>query len=329
VALLADEEILVTRDGDALIVSSPADKGNFLFRVPKGFERADAAEPPALFRATRPVEGGGGHAEIRLDRREATDLDTEAKSAAETLAKGLEEPKPAAVSGSGARRVVTVEGRSGDAAVRRSILLARDGSRTYALLVSSSPPDDALAAVLQGFTLLAVREAEGAPPPSPDLAEKRLEHDFYRLALLKPAGFESQVVDPDGDRGIVYRFKRRDAVGNQCSVSVRALRGRTNPQPLEEMAKAAITRFTGTATEVKAPKSPPRATLAGAKEGFRVKMSGRLAGSGLVLQEEVLLVDHGNGWVYEVQLTTYGGAAKEFAKEIKAFWTSLRFRDTP
>jgi len=326
VALFHDE-ISVREEEGALVVSSPAGAGNFLFRLPPGFSRTESPAPPALFEAKRSGEGGGGRAEVRLLRTEPgpSDLDAHARLCAGALERSLPGASAPEISGWGPKRIVVAASKER----MRILVLARDGGRLYELSAEGPPGDADLRASVEGFTILRPRDADASLPPSPDLAERRLEHDFYKLVLLKPQGFAQEAVDAGTDRGLVWRLRREEAGAGVCDIRVRALLARLETRPLEELARAAVTRFSGQAKEVKAPKSPPRAPFPGAKQAFRVRLSGWLAGSGSVVQEEVLLVEHGNGWIYEFQVTTHAGAARAFAKELKAFWNSIRVRETP
>jgi len=101
---------------------------------------------------------------------------------------------------------------------------------------------------------------------------------------------------------------------------------RTQTAGLDALARAALDRFTGSVHEPKAPKAPTTGAFPGAKQAYRLKMSGQLPGSGTELHEEVLLAEHGNRWVYEAQVTTVGGAAQLYRKDVKAFWAGLRAR---
>ena len=57
-----------------------------------------------------------------------------------------------------------------------------------------------------------------------------------------------------------------------------------------------------------------------------LSLVGKLPKGGLVVQEEWKLFEHDNGRTYEIQLTTYAGAQREFSKGIRAFWKSIRIR---
>ena len=63
--------------------------------------------------------------------------------------------------------------------------------------------------------------------------------------------------------------------------------------------------------------------IAGAKNAWKFKMVARTKAAG-VIEEEWRVLEHENGRVYEIQLTTYGGAAREFRKDIRAFWKKLK-----
>jgi hypothetical protein len=88
-------------------------------------------------------------------------------------------------------------------------------------------------------------------------------------------------------------------------------------------AQKAIERFVTKYQSAKAPKKPRRTGFAGAKNAWRFKMVGKTKTSSVV-EEEWRVIEHENGRIYEIQLTTYGGAAREFKKDIRAFWKKLK-----
>ncbi|MGQ0615065.1 MAG: hypothetical protein ACT4PV_15130 [Planctomycetaceae bacterium] len=340
-AASAEEEIAVERDGDALVVRSPADKGNFLFSVPAEFARVEPVEAPLLlhWRASRAAgeQVAGAAASVRLFRIEPPeteqrrDLGEVAKERAPGYRRGYGDPTDLEVTGEGARRLLSFRGTLEGGPATRRVLLVRDGTRLYELVLdeapAGSPFESMLLEVAEGFTLLEVKGAEGeAPPAAEDLLPRKLEHDFYKLALLKPEGFLEEAVDANTDRGLVYAFRRRTPAGDVCVIRVRAWLGRTQTAGLDALARTALDRFTGTVNDPKVPKSPTVGSFPGAKQAFRLKMSGIQPKSAIVVQEELLLAEHGNGWIYEVQVTTYGGAAQLFKKELKAFWSALKVR---
>ena len=40
--------------------------------------------------------------------------------------------------------------------------------------------------------------------------------------------------------------------------------------------------------------------------------------------EERVFLEHENGRIYEIQVTTYAGALRAFKKQLKAFWKSIK-----
>lgn len=238
-AATAGEEVAVERDSDHYLVRSPADQGNFLFRIPAFFERVEPVEAPwaVAFRTSRE---GAGTAAVLLRRSELAeaearvDLGALARARAGGFAADLLEPGPPEVSGEGARRLVALRSVRAGAPLGRRVLLVRGGARLYALFLDEAPPDSpfagALRAVAEGFTLLEVKGKEGGPgPTAAELAERRIEQDFYRLTLLKPAGFLEEAVDASVDSGIVAAFRRRSDAGDQCVIRVRAWLGARRP----------------------------------------------------------------------------------------------------
>jgi len=298
-------------------------------------------EAPLLlhWKASRAAAEGqpGAAASVRLFRIEPPeaeqrrDLGEVARERAAGYQRGYGEPGAVEVTGEGARRLLSFRGTLEGGPAARRVLLVRDGTRLYELVLdeapAASPFEKTLLRLAEGFTLLEVKGAEGeAPPAAEDLVARKLEHDFYKVALLKPEGFLEEAVDANSDRGIVYAFRRRAPTGDLCVIRVRAWLARTQTAGLDALARTALDRFTGTVNDPKAPKSPTTGSFPGAKQAFRFKMSGTQPKSSIVTQEEVLLAEHGNGWIYEVQVTTYGGAAQLFKKELKAFWSAFRVR---
>ncbi|MGH7162498.1 MAG: hypothetical protein ACREID_03355, partial [Planctomycetota bacterium] len=177
-----------------------------------------------------------------------------------------------------------------------------------------------------GFTVVEPRSATAAEPPaSPAVAEPRtVREDFYKLSLLKPEGFSLEPVDAHAQPGIVHRFRRRDAASNLCTIEVYAYLARTMNATTEATAQKVLDEFFAKHPEGKAPKRPSRAGYPGSKEAYRFALTARQSGSGVVFQEQHLVVEHGNGWVYRFSVATYGAAATEWRKPIDSFWKGIR-----
>ncbi len=141
--------------------------------------------------------------------------------------------------------------------------------------------------------------------------------------MFKPAGFAQQEVDPDRDKGIYLHLRKEDQYRNRCDIRIRVHLLRAMKQAPLDKAQKAIERFVSKYASAKAPKKPRRTSLAGAKNAWKFKMVARTKASG-VIEEEWRVLEHENGRVYEIQLTTYGGAAREFKKDIRAFWKKLK-----
>ena len=160
------------------------------------------------------------------------------------------------------------------------------------------------------------------------LKAKELEHGYYRLKLLKPAGFTQELVDPNTDKGIWIHLRCEDEIRNLCNIRIRVHLARTLKQDVTAKATVALNRFAAQYPNARVPKRPKNARWPGSKQALRLKMSGRLTKSGIVIQEEWVFIEHENGRIYEIQMTTYAGAQREFKKQIKAFWKSIRIRNS-
>jgi len=321
---LAEDEIRIERQDDAVIVRSPIAQGNFLFRAPPFFKEAEAEEPFAVH-LTAKQRKTTAHVRLRLGQvtagqaRHGMDALVAEKQAAYTAGYGT--PK---ISGEGARRVVTATGEAG----MRIVLVVVDGPRLYELFLDLSPADAVLArkleAVARGFTILDPKGAPAEGAPMGDLKAGTIEHDYYRLKVFKPDGFAQQEVDPDRDKGIFLHLRREDKYRNRCDIRIRVHLARAMKQMPLEKAEKALERFVTKYQSAKAPKRPQRTSFGGAKNAWKLKMVGKETKTSSVVEEEWRVIEHQNGRVYEIQLTTYGGAAREFKKDIKAFWRKLK-----
>lgn len=323
---LAGDEIRIERQDDAVIVRSPIAQGNFLFRAPPFFEEQEAEEPFAVhLRAEK--DKATAHIRLRLGQvtagqaRRGIDALVEEQRSGYTAGGGYGKVE---VSGEGARRVATTAGKAG----RRTVLVVVDGPRLYELFLDVSPADAALAGTLRevadGFTILDPKGAPIAGAATGDLEAGTIEHAYYRLKVFKPAGFAQQEVDPDRDKGIYLHLRKEDQYRNRCDIRIRVHLARAMKQTPASKAQKAIERFVTKYQSAKAPKRPRRTGFAGAKNAWKFKMVGRETKSSSVVEEDWRVIEHENGRVYEIQLTTYGGAAREFRKDIRAFWKKLK-----
>jgi hypothetical protein len=312
----AEDKIQVERTAEALVVCSPPDQANFLFRAPASFKELPPAEPFRLDLGAR-KEGASARVRLKISTMGAADATKNPATLAREREKEYREGYPGdfAISGEGARRLVRVEGKQGC----RRILLVRDGDRLYELFLDDSPAGSAFAAALDriaaGFTIL---EPKGAPAEvrltPEELKAKMVEHEYYRLKVLKPAGFVQEEVDPDKERGIWLHLRRKDQVGNLCEIKVRVFLARAVRLTTEEKAGKAIERFVNRYADARAPKKPKRTGWRDAKHAFRANMVGKWGKTGLVVHEDYLIVDHNNGRLYEFQVTMWAGQSASSAR---------------
>jgi hypothetical protein len=315
------DAITVEDDPDGgVVVRSPMAQANFLFRAPPGFRKG---EPPEGFAVALERSGGEGTARIRLR------LGRSDGAAPDALAKAREAEYRA---GYGDLEVVPQGGRAlartrGEAGARR-VLVVVDGSRTYELFLEAAPADSALEkqldAVAAGFTIL---DPQGPPPAAATAGDAAaasiIEHEYYRLKVLKPAGFEQLPVDPGADKGIVLLLRREDAERNLCEIRVRVHLASSLKTSPEELAQTSIEAFARKHPPAKVPRRPGRASWPGANAASQFKLAGKMP-SGAVVEEEWRVIDHSNDRVYEVQVTLYAGASRAFKKELQAFWRGLK-----
>ncbi len=325
----AQHEITVERGEDAVIVKSPIAQGNFLLRLPLAFEQAEGEEAEKwTFRMF--ARDGQAHAFISLRITELTGPDLRKTVDALVAARDHRFPETkdwVERSGESARRLLRYRGKD----YAMSVLGVRDGNRLYELWQSTAPKncafDKAFASIAEGFTIL---DPKGAPqlrkPDAKELKAGPLEHDYYRIKVLKPEGFLVEEVDPESDRGIWTHLRREDEVRNTCTIRIRVFLTRTLKKTLEDRAQERINAFESQYDSARVPKRPKRTRFPGSKEAYSLKMVGKLPKGGLVVQEEWKLFEHDNGRTYEIQLTTYAGAQREFSKEIRAFWRSIKIR---
>jgi hypothetical protein len=324
---LAEDKIHVERSEDAVIVRSPSDQANFLFRAPPSF-KDQAAQAPFLVDLT--AEGtSGDRARIRL--RITTVAVADSLKNPEELA-GAREAEyregfggKLEFTGTGVRRVARCSGAGG----ARSVLLVRDGDRLYELFLEESPAGSSFAPALDelaiGFTILAPKGAPAEVRLTPEeLKAKVIAHDYYRLEVLKPGGFSQEEVDPDQEQGIWLRLRRKDQYKNLCEIKIRVHLARTIQKTAEEKAQAAIDNFAKRFENARIPKRPKRTKWKDAKHAFKAEMTGKMEKSGLVVHQDYRIVDHANGRLYEFQVTMWAGAKREFRKQITTFWKRLK-----
>lgn len=322
---LAEDEIRVDRQDDAVIVRSPIAQGNFLFRAPPFFKEAEAEEPFAVHLEAK-QDNATAHIRLRLGQVTAGQarrgMDALVAEKQDAYTAGYGKPK---VSGEGARRYVETAGKAG----WRMVLVVADGPRLYELFLDHAPRDATLcrqlAAVATGFTILDPKGAPVGGAPMGDLKAGTIVHEYYRLKVFKPDGFAQQEVDPDRDKGIFLHLRREDKYRNRCDIRIRVHLARAMKQTTTlDKAKKALETFVNRYQSARAPKRPLRTSFAGAKNAWKLKMVGKETKTSSVVEEEWRFIEHENGRVYEIQLTTYGGAAREFRKDIKAFWRKLK-----
>jgi len=324
----AEVEIQVEREADAVIVKSPISQGNFLFRAPLAFERAE--KPPEGWMVALDAARGEARARILLAietlpasalRRPLADL----ARARGRLTDGLSEPGKPVLEGRGERIRAQVKGRD----ATRTTLLVRDATRLYLLRLEERPAgkgfSESLVKVADGFTILdpkggTIPEAPSAAAAKPEV----IEHAYYHLRVYKPAGFARIDVDPDKDRGIFLHFRREDLERNLCEIYVRVFLAKTVRQSLEERARARLKRFSAKYLHARVPRAPRRTRWPGAKAALKLHMVGKVAKSGLVVTEEWRFLDHANGRVYEIEMVLYGAAERVWKKELKTFWRKFK-----
>lgn len=329
-AAAGDIECRVDRSDDAVVVSSPQSQGNFLFRAPGAFREVEA---PEGFLVRLEAEDGGKRAAIALRiieqgagdaRQRLTDL------APSYAGRGLDEPSKPETEGSGLRVTARIRGKAGDAETARTLRLVRDGSLLYLLYLDRTPPAafPKLDTVAEGFTIINPKSKPSAVTEftAEDLKARTIRKDFYRLDVWKPEGFGEMPVDPDNDPGIVLHFRRQDQANNLCEIRIRVFLTKTLKESLEARAANRLNVFKGKHNGAKVPRRPRHARWPAAKAAYKAKLVGKTQ-RGLVVTEEWRWIEHENDRTYEIQMTLYGGAAREWRKEIAAFWRKLKIEN--
>ena len=317
VASATADSIKVEPGADAVVVRSPMKEGNFLLRLPAGFTQAAVEKPWGAV-----LKKGDAIVRLRIDLLAA---DQEKKAIAD-----LAKPRAGklALKGKGGARRTGEE--TADKVVRLS-LFVRDGKRFYEL-EARVPEKDAdlqklLREALENFTLL---NPKGAPEPltvDPDAGKaKKLTHGFYKIEILKPAGFSSREPNPDDDRGIWTHLRRNDVEGSACEIWVRSHLSIKFPKSAEDLCTERMQRFSNRYKDVRAPKKPKRWKTKGGKEGYQAQMSARAPKTGIIVRADYRYVEHGNGRTYEIEMILWGNASRLWSKDIRAFWKSLKIR---
>ena len=289
-------------------------EGNFLMRLPPGFQPADAAEPwNAVLQKDRAT------VRLRIDEVGNQPIDPLSRARAGKIELRGD---------GGARR--TAESRTKETV--RILLFVRDGKRFYHLEASVPADDDetrkALAAAFENFTLLNPKGAPEQAPDDPDKDKaKTLEHDFYKIKVLKPSGFAERPVEPDSDIGIWTHLRRYDGEsGDLAEVRIRSHLTRKFKDDPASLANKRMERFRNRYKDVRIPKKPKSWRVRGAKESTQVQMTGRAPKSGVIVRADYRYVQHENGRTYEFEMIVWANANRAWAKEIRAFWKSIRIR---
>jgi len=166
-----------------------------------------------------------------------------------------------------------------------------------------------------------------AKPDKPDpaaLVPKTLEKEYNRIKLLKPRGFIEDEFEPRD--GLVFQFRGRDPDENSCIIRVRVFLAKSwkKNNDLEKRAQKMFEQFQKDHKGAKGQKRLKRRKSYGADLGFQYKLAGRHPKGNVVVNEERRFLDHPNGRLYDIQVKTFGGAARHFQKELKAFWRSIK-----
>ncbi len=320
--------VRLEKDGADWVVSSPMADGNFLFRVPGDFRRAKAPAGEAVHLTTGD-ETAGARISLRIHRVGADKAAKGAPAAArgeKLLAMGAAGAGEPSWEGERDRSLATLEYREGSVDALRFALCLADGDRLYVLTLDCWPRDhallDDLRAIAHGFSLL---ETKGLPPAPDKPASGKPEwiaHAYYRLNLMRPAGFATKKVDPAADKGIYLHLRRVDEQKNVCDIRVRVLLKKTVKQKTAARAQMRIDVFANKYPGAKVPRKPKRARWPGADEAYRFKLAGKT--KTFVFTEEWRLIEHGNGRLYEIQMTMYGAAERAWKKDLRLFWKQLK-----
>ena len=303
--------------------------GNFLFRLPGEFAEASPADGEVV-RMTAGGDQNGARMALRIlqiDRVRAA-RGAQVLGSAQALGQGLDQAGAPSWEGDRERSLATIEGRVGDVTALRFVLCVPDGDRLYLLTLDTWPRDNARVEALRdtaiGFTLLDTKGIPPAPDAPPATKAELIEHAYYRLSVVQPAGFTRRKVDPSSDKGIFLHLRARDEEKNVCEIRVRVFLAKTIKQDTDARAQARLDSFAAKYKDSKLPRKPKRFRVRGAEEAFRLDLAGR--GKGYVITEDWRVIRHTNGRLYEVQLSCYGAAAKVWRTQIRDFWKKLKIR---
>ncbi|MHC4952761.1 MAG: hypothetical protein ACYTGZ_02640 [Planctomycetota bacterium] len=310
------DTIRVDAGDDAVVVRSPMKEGNFLMRLPAGFAESKAEAP-----WQKSLEKDGIVVRLRIEKLAGDKLSLPVLDLATPRAKKLGD--------------LTLDGAGGARRIgkgkNRIALFVRDGKRFYEVVVdlpeNNAEAEKLLRAALDGFTLL---DPKGAPEAAADpeaQKPKTLEHDYYKIAVLKPQGFTERPPDVEGDKGIWKHLRRIDEKGNSSEIRVRVhLASAKNPKKADALVRAAMKRFETKFNDVRIPKRPKLWRVRSSKEAWQVQMAGRVPKSGVIVHADYRTVLHENGRLYEFDMFLFGNAKRAFAKDVKAFWKSIRLK---
>jgi hypothetical protein len=317
---LADT-IAIDTSADAVVIRSPMSEGNFLMRLPAGFKETAAEEP-----WQKQVAREGCVVRVRIEK---ITPDQDSLGAAQLAAPRAKQLGDLKLEGQGGARRIGMGGGKGKT---RLALFVRDGKRFYEVVVDFDPADPAaekqLRDALDNFTLLDPKGAPEAAPENPEtLKAQTLTHEFYKISLIKPAGFGERPPDVEGDKGIWKHFRRIDKDNNTCEIRVRSHLAVSSKLKPEELMAGTMKNFENKFNDTRIPKKPKTWRFRGAKEGYMVEMLGRVPKSGMVVQADYRAMLHDNGRIYEFDVILYGNAKRVFKKELREFWKSIKIDD--
>lgn len=315
VVSVSADSIKVEIGDDAVVVRSPMKEGNFLMRLPPGFQEATAEDPWLAI-----LKKGDARVSIRIDMlgsdQESIGVTTLAKARAGKMS----------LKGEGGGRRIGEETTGG---VVRVALFIRDGKRFYEIDARIPKKNEdllkALRESLENFTLLDPKGAPELESTDPDAAKaKKLTHRFYKIEVLKPAGFSERPPNPDEDKGIWKHIRRNDVEGSACEIWIRSHLSLKFKSSAEALCIARLKRFNNRYKDVRAPKKIKTWRTKGGKKGYQVQMAGRSPKTGIIVRADYRYVEHGNGRTYEFEMILWGDAPRIWKKGLKAFWRSLK-----
>ena len=319
IAVAAPDSIEVESGDDAVIVRSPMSEGNFLLRLPAGFAATETEAPWG-----QQLKNGDVTVRLRVSNVPSDKTSSPVADLAAPRAKALGD---LVLEGSGGARRI---GRNAGKQRTKLALFVRDGTRYYEVLVEFASNDETekqWREVLEGFTLFDPKGAPEAATADPEaLKAKKLTHDYYKLTILKPAGFVERPPDVDGDKGIWKHLRRVEPNGDGCEIRVRIHLASATKLKTDGLVQGAMKRFGNGYNNARIPKRPKIYRKRGSKEGFQVQMAGKVKKSGIVAWADYRVLLHENGRLYEFDMIMYANAKRAFAKELKAFWKSIKIK---